>query len=340
MNKKILVILTSVASVVMGAFIIYLFQGNGKGIEIPKLRPTECLDEKKEVSYKIEEKESPLADAVVFVSDKSTEKESFSFKIENIFKTSTSIELHKCGVYVIRIFNYDPNKTRQNPGYKDEIWAYDYNGRGKLLVLLSEKPKEFISYYSLDFRINPDEKYVVLVKGYLGRDDYALVIKDLNNKEDIFSLFAKEIFKQYPNIVGNFDMREWSKDSRYFWGDIFDGAYVLAYFRIDTQNWIYDIYEAPDGAGGGSPLNINTGYVPIQPGQVWTGDYQLTQDLKEQYRKEGKKSELYLYNIFTNKKIFVEIDDEPLFWFKPTWVSDTELQYELPSGEKKIYKIE
>ena len=41
---------------------------------------------------------------------------------------------------------------------------------------------------------------------------------------------------------------------------------------------------------GGSPLNINTGYLPIQPGQVWTGDYQLTQELKEQYKKEGKNS--------------------------------------------------
>ena len=31
--------------------------------------------------------------------------------------------------------------------------------------------------------------------------------------------------------------------------------------------------------------------------------------------------------------------DEPLYSFKPEWISDTELQYEMPDGEIRIYKL-
>lgn len=30
---------------------------------------------------------------------------------------------------------------------------------------------------------------------------------------------------------------------------------------------------------------------------------------------------------------------EPLWYFKPKWLSETELGYTLPNGEKKVYKI-
>ncbi len=61
---------------------------------------------------------------------------------------------------------------------------------------------------------------------------------------------------------------------------------------------------------------------------------------KEKWLKEGKKSGLFLYNLFTKEKIFIVSVEEPLWWFKSNWLSDTELEYELPTGEKKIYKIQ
>ncbi|PIT97340.1 hypothetical protein COT77_01990 [Candidatus Berkelbacteria bacterium CG10_big_fil_rev_8_21_14_0_10_41_12] len=350
-NKKVIILITLilvVAVLVMITTAYLIFYPKEKTETEKTLVHPPCLKEDEQADFKIERLgkypsiEYDKGFVEVVVKEIGTDKEITKFKIDNIINPSHYhlVELHRCNVYVIRVFNYDPSKTEQDPGYKDEIWIYDYKGSGKSLILLSEKPEEFIPYYSLDFRIDPKEKHIILVKGYLGKEDYSLIIKDLNTKEDVFVLVAKEIFKQYPNIIGNFNMREWTKDGRYFWGDIFDGAYVLAYFRIDTQSWKYDIYEAPDGAMGGFPPNIDTGYVPIQPGQVWTGDYQLTQELKEQYRKEGKKSELYLYNLFTKEKIFIETTDEPLFSFKPKWISDTELEYYLPSGERRVYNIE
>lgn len=323
--------------------VIFFFQKSNKlkDAETPKEELIECLGEKRDASYKIEEKESPLADLIITVKDKFTKEYLFSFKVDNIFKNYHPIELHQCGIYVIKEFNFDFKKFKPLLGFSVELWKYQYNGNGeKILILAGENEhNEAMVYYSYDFRIDNSEKYLALEKGYLGKEDYSLVIKDLNTQKDIFVLLAEEIFKQYPNIAGNFGLDQWTKDSRYFWGDIFDGAYVNGYFRIDTQNWKVDIYEAPDGAMGGSPLNINTGYLPIQPGQVWTGDYQLTEELKEQYKKESKKFELYLYNLFTKEKTFIETTDEPLFWFKPKWLSDTELEYELPNGEKKVYQI-
>jgi hypothetical protein len=307
-----------------------------------------CLNEDERVDFKIERLgkypslEYDRGFIEVVVKDLNTGKETAKFIIDEIISPSHyhPIEIHKCGVYVIRVFNYDPQKTKQEPGYRKELWKYEYNGDSQILILFAEKTKEFVSYYSPDFRIGPLETYIVLEKGYLGKEDYSLVIKDLKTKEDIFTLSMKEIVKQYSNIVGVFDMLEWTKDSKYFWGSISEGAYVHGYFRIDTTNWKTDIFEAPEGAMGGFPLNINTGYVSIQPGQVWTGDYQLTQELKEQYKKEGKKSSLYLFNLFTKEKILLDTVDEPLWSFKSKWIFDTELEYTLPSGEKKIYKIE
>ncbi|MBU4224016.1 hypothetical protein KJ934_02240 [Patescibacteria group bacterium] len=306
-----------------------------------------CLSEDEQAEFKINHLgEYPSVEydkgfVEVVVKELSSDKEIIRFKINNIISPSHyhPVEIHQCGVYVIRTFNYDPKKTKQEPGYKNELWIYNYNGRGEPLILLAEKPKEFISYYSPDFRVSPAESYIVLEKGYSGKDDYSLVIKNLNTKEDIFTLPSKELQRMNSNFIGVFDMLEWSEDGQYFWGSVSDGAYVNGYFRIDTQNWKTDIYKAPDGAMGGSPLNINTGYLPVQPGQVWTGDYQLTEDLKKQYKKEGKKSQLYLYNLFTKEKTLVETTDEPLFWFKPKWLSDTQLEYELPTGEKKVYEV-
>lgn len=306
-----------------------------------------CLSESEQADFKIERLgkypsvEYDKGFIEVVVKEVDTYKETSRFKIDNVINPSHyhPAEIHKCGVYVIRVFNYDPSKTKQDPGYKNELWKYDYNGNGKPIILFSEKSKEFISYYSPDFRIDPNENFLVLEKAYLGRKDYSLVIKNLNNKENIFVLSAKEITEQHQNIVGNFNMREWTKDSRYFWGDIFVGAYVKGFFRIDTFNWKTDIFEAPEGVGGGDALNTEKGLVTRHPGYVWTGLDILTEEIKKEWRKQGKKSTLYLYNLFTKEQILLETTDEPLWFFKPKWLSDTELQYELPTGEKKIYRV-
>lgn len=345
-----------VALFVIGASVIYSVfskkpasQANNNQTQVTQkeLSPNGCLEENEIADYDraslfpeiTQPKErSPL----IFVKNRNTGVAIKSFRINNVRDSAYPMELHKCGVYFIQDFNYDNGKGLPLPNYRGELWQYGYNNEGgKLLMVLFDFGKEDNlnnNNYSPTFRVSPLEQYIALEKGYLGQDDYALIIKDLKTLKDVFVLSAKSTFDQYPNMAGSFGFDTWTDDSRYFWGDIFDGAYVNGYFRIDTQNWKAEIFEAPNGAMGGSPLNVNTGYLPIQPGQVWTGDVEFDQELKEQHKREGKKSILYLYNLFTKEKKLIETTNEPIFWFKPEWLSDTELQYELPSGEKKIYK--
>lgn len=306
-----------------------------------------CLKKNQQADFKIERLgkypsvEYNMGSAEIIIKDNGNEI--LKFRIDNIVNPSHyhPLEIHKCNVYVMKGFNFDYTKSKALPGFSVELWKYQYNGSGERIFELAgedDRGKAEI-YYSNDFRIPTDEKYLVLEKGYLGKDDYALVIKDLNTTQDVFEFSTKSVAQQYPDRVGSFGMLEWTNDSRYFWGDIFDGAYDLAYFRIDVQNWKAEIFEAADGSMGGMPLNINTGYVPIQPGLVWTGDVESTQELKQKEMQEGKKSSLYLYSLFTKEKVLIETTDEPQFFFKPNWLSDTELQYILPSGETKIFTI-
>ena len=311
---------------------------------------TECLGENEQADFKVERLgkypsvEYDKGFIEIMVKKLTSDKKITGFKIDNIINPSHyhPAEIHKCGIYVIREFNYSPKTRRSTLNYSNDLWKYNYKNEGMEILKFSftDSSGKYNSFYNDDFRIDSTENYVVLERGYLGKDDYSLVVKNLETKEDIFVLSANEIQKRNPNLAGGFDMREWSKDGRYFWGDIFDGAYVNAYFRIDTQNWKPDIYEALDGTGGGDALNVETGYVTYHKDIIpWTGDAEFDEINKEKWLKEGKKVHFYIYNLFTKKQIFLEIFDDPTWFTKPKWLSDTELQYELPSGEKKIYKL-
>lgn len=344
MNKKvvtILILVTIVLVVIIITAYFFFFQ-KMEDIKISEQKITECLDENMEVFYKIEEKESPLADIIISVNDKSTKKELFLFNIMNIFKNYHPIELHTCGIYVIKQFNFDNKNFKILPGFSTELWRYNYAGQGEKALFFSKENTNIRDgaevYYSYDFRIDSQEKYIVLEKSYLGKDDYSLVIKDLNTKDDVFVLSAKSIREQYSNVVGSFGFDKWTNNGRYFWGDIFEGAYVNGFFRIDTQNWKAEIFEAPQDVLGGDALNVENGYITVHPGNTWYGFADMTEEEKEKRRKQGIGTELYIHNLITNERKFVVKTDKPLWFFKPKWLSDTELQYELPTGEIKIYK--
>ena len=60
------------------------------------------------------------ATTTIFVNDKNTNKELFRFIISNVPDKSSSIEIHRCGVYVIRDIFSDAKKEfirRLNFGY-------------------------------------------------------------------------------------------------------------------------------------------------------------------------------------------------------------------------------
>jgi len=279
----------------------------------------------------------------VIIRDKVSKAEKNKIIIDNIRENYHPVEVRKCGIYILREFNFDKKKFKLLSGYSMALWKYDYNINKEKFIIFREKyiDSDFDSGYSYDFRVSPNEKYIVLEKGYWGGKDenYSIVIKDLNTKEDIFVLQHREILEKYPKMDATFDFREWTSDSRYFWGAITMGAHAFGYFRIDTKNWTYDIYEPPLGQMGGEKLNIETGWVTHHTDLVWTGIHQLTEELRAERREQGIGTKFYLYNLFTKKKILVYETDEPIFFTKPEWISDTEVEYKLPSGEKKVYEL-
>lgn len=336
--RNIILILSSLTLVLLLSVAIYNFLINKTKSEEKTHGP--CLINDEFADY-YPHLPIALKPVTVLVKDRNTNQEKFSFQVENILETYYTVQPRRCGVYVIRLFNYDPKKTKQERGYRQEIWRYTYDGKGEPLILLAEKPEEFKSYYSSDFQIDPLERYVALIKGYLGSSDYNFVIKDLKTLEDIFVLPMTEITKQNPEIVGNISFEDWwSDEGRYFWGRTHMDAYTLGFFRVDTTNWRVEVFEVPEGVLGGSALNIEKGYITWHPGYIWIGIQEHYEQIKKEWKEQGKISSLYLYNFFTKEQILLETTNEPLWFFKPKWLSDTELEYELPTGEKKIYKIE
>lgn len=309
--------------------------------QVGKVRFEHCLVENESADYVIEKR--GLIGGIVKVNVQSKEGNSIikSFTIDDVFKNYHPVELRRCGIYVIRMFNYNLDKVEQNPGYKDEIWKYDYAGDGEDLVLLSEKPKEFVSYFSPDFRIDPNEKYLVLEKSYLGHDDYALVIKDLSTKENLLVLNLKDIIAKYPDIIsGSFGLGSWTKDGEYFYGDIFQGALSTAYYVIKAEIWKVDVYAAPTDILAGVERainfqNLHLAYVDIP---TFTGFQEIYEQIIKEAKEKGRQKNLYLYNLVTKEKIKVASAD-PEWRFNLSWLSDTELQYELPTGGKKIFVV-
>ena len=253
--------------------------------------------ENESADYVIEKR--GLIGGIVKVNVQSKEGNSIikSFTIDDVFKNYHPVELRRCGIYVIRMFNYNLDKVEQNPGYKDEIWKYDYAGDGEDLVLLSEKPKEFVSYFSPDFRIDPNEKYLVLEKSYLGHDDYALVIKDLSTKENLLVLNLKDIIAKYPDIIsGSFGLGSWTKDGEYFYGDIFQGALSTAYYVIKAEIWKVDVYAAPTDILAGVERainfqNLHLAYVDIP---TFTGFQEIYEQIIKKPKKRKAKESLSL----------------------------------------------
>ncbi len=324
MNKKIIILILVAIIIIAGGIYVYWYfiKNNGQSAI--------CLNDNEVANYTIKEEKNAPSSAEIIIKDKNTSKEISEFQISNILPNHYyGYEIHKCGVYVVREFNYDYVNGKTLTNFRMEVWKYNYNGIGQKLVEEN------------DFRVDPNEKYLALVKSYLGQDDYSLVIKDLHGLNNIFTLKLNDILKQYSDITGSFGLLKWSDDSRYFWADIFDTAYEKGFVRIDSQNWSYKIYKMPTDIdiGISGPLNFNTGYITLHPGVVWTGMEEMDNQIKDEWRKEEHLSEMYLYNIFTKNKILIVTTSEPLWSFNPKWLSDTKLQYEMPNGEKRVYEI-
>ncbi|MBI4119478.1 MAG: hypothetical protein HY456_01355 [Parcubacteria group bacterium] len=292
-----------------------------------------CLRVDEEAEYQLVNERDAEDSAVIIVKDKKTkdEKRRFTIAIESATHYHP-IELHLCGAYAMREYNYDYKFGKPLPGFRVELWRYDFDGNSKVLLTLKE--------FAFDFRVSPSERYLVLQKGFLGSSDFSIVFKDLKTLEDVFVLPIRPIFETNPDLIGDIGFYQgWSKDGRYFWADFFGGAPVFGYIRIDSQNWTYELFPAPPDVLGGDQLNIETGWLTVHPGNVWYGDVESDEEEKARRRAQGIGTDLYIYNLFTKEQKLVAHTDEPLHYFRPWWISETELRYEMPNGETRVFPI-
>lgn len=298
----------------------------------------DCLSKSEKVEYDLESWGGGTTNATIIISEPDNNK-SRSFVVDNIRTSYHPVDIHACGVYFVKEFGVDYTTTTFLPNFKWTIWKYDYKGHGVPILTLAEKQNDkVVHYYSTDFRIDPDERFLVLEKGFAGSSEgiYDIVFKNLRTMEDVFIFPVLEVWENYPEtIFGSsvgFD-QGWTKDGRYFWANFFGGAPVYAYIRIDTKDWSYGLFPAPPDVLGGDQLNIETGWVTVHPGNVWYGIHELAQEEFEKRYAEGTGTELYIHNLFTGENRLVASIPEPLWYFRPKWISDTELEYQLPTDE-------
>lgn len=254
------------------------------------------------------------------------------------------VELLNCHAYFSRVFGFDREKNKPTSEYRSELWQFNYGGEGRALIRLDEiatsSEKKYTHYFSNDFRVNSRENFVALERDYPGDANYAIVIRSIKTLQDVFVLNASDLRLKYPTLGGDFMLKDWTKDGRYFWANIIEAAYINGFVRVDTKDWSYEVYEVPAEVLGGYPLNIETGWVPYMPGAFWTGVQELDDQVKDERKEMGHTADLYLYNVFTKESILIEDTDESIWrGLEGRWISDTEFSYRLPTGERKVYII-
>lgn len=269
-------------------------------------------------------------------------RETSNFILSNIPPNHINpYHLGDCGVYYLYFEGIDYNNFKPLDGYKMIIKYKDYGNMPSkdILVVWKQENNTFINEFSDIFSINPQETYISLVKSYLGSEDYSLVIKDIDTKEDVYVLLLNDLFVEYPDYVGDIEFVGWSDDGRYFWFRIFDQADTLAFVRIDTTQDIYEVYDVPYGVMGGDPLNTENGWVTYDNGAPWTGVSELDSQYQKEWLEKGKLVNFKLYNVYTKEEILLEQFTDPLWYPQQTWLDEETLQYKIPSGEIREYKL-
>lgn len=316
---------------------VYFFKKSATEKEAPK--HDACLANDEIVDYTIDEKYAkeikiPAVPTTIYIKDKSSDTVRYSFVIDNFLPM---IRVQKCGVYVVKKF------SENDYTYNDELWRYDYNGIGtKIFTLASFKDKKLNGIsYGTAFTIDPQEKYISLERSYLGQPDYALVIKDAKTLADVFVLTLDNVKKINPNIQnGIFGLGNWAPDSKYLWGTLFDGALDTAYIWVKTGSWKVEVFSpSPDLPSGAERIINFSGYVAYADFPTFFGIDIIAKQEQEKFKEEGRQKHLYLYNLRTKEKKLITNTADPTWRFNIKWLSDTELQYEMPNGEKKVYTI-
>lgn len=314
----------------------------------------ECLKENESADFVVNEeyinKDNKWSGdpATIVLANKITKKEISRFDIASASDSAFTLWLMPCGVYVNRQFNYDFKSFEMEKGFRSELWKYDYKGNGKFLFTIYV-PEDKEANYSPSFAVSPDEKHIAML-----RQDFSaehpkqfIFIKDLKTFEDVYVFDSAEFLLKNPELTGDDPRIDdtiqiedfWSKDGKYFWVRTNEFEWVYSYIRIDPYNKKYDAFISPAYAMGGDALNTNNGYVTYVENSVWTGETFASEEAKEEYVKENKFAYFYVYNLFTKEQVLLYKNQDPTWNYQPRWISEDTLEYKIPDGKIKTYKI-
>ncbi|MFH0891746.1 MAG: hypothetical protein V1867_03115 [Candidatus Falkowbacteria bacterium] len=89
-----------------------------------------CLGDDETAEYTIEKTGIKNGNINISIKDNNTKIERV-IVVNDVRTNYRPIELHKCGIYYVRLFNYDSISANKVDGYKSELYKSDYNGHKK-----------------------------------------------------------------------------------------------------------------------------------------------------------------------------------------------------------------
>jgi hypothetical protein len=339
MNKKIILIIVAGVSVV--AIAETHFSATMKSVpsvssiagssSTPPGESTACLASDQIASYAATWNKSALDVGTVTITDKTHGDIVSKFQINGVFSQHYhAYEIHRCAIYVLRQFNYDYRHGDPLSNYRQELWKFNYVGVGTKLT------------EAYDYRVSPDESVIAFSPFYDNVSNPSVLFEDLKTSAPVFTLHLSDIPKASASIIGNFDFQNggWSSDSRYFWLDSNQAADVIGFMRIDTRNWAHQIFSAPSITMGGDALNPNTGMVTYRTNAApWTADAEIDQQYRNAATQSGQITSFNIYDFLTNENYVIATSSDPVYYYRPRWISDTVLEYTLTSGKTATYTI-
>ncbi len=250
-------------------------------------------------------------------------------------------EIQRCHVYLLEGRGFDYKTMKVARDFSKEVRRYDYAGRGETVVLLAEnKTGSGEVLFSYDFRVDPSEKYIVLLRGYSGSNDYAIVFRDIESEQTVFELPMEWITENYDGLTGDFGLGKWVEDGAYLWAEIYFGPHTFAFLRIKRDTWEVEVLRTPSNvASGGEEAATPNGLFAYTDLTVWTGIVEVDEQLMEEAEKEGRTNNLFIANLRTGEIRQLEAGS-PRHRYNLEFISDAELKYTLPDGTEKVYRME